>query len=405
MNSSDMPSVLQKRPASPVSTATAPMRSPDILPESASLLLDIVRFSAAVAVVIAHATHDEFHAYLQNRQYLGDIAVPVFFVLSGFVIRFVTRTRESRAIEYFIDRASRIYSVVVPALAVTLLAAAICFLLDRHRFVNDWAATFDHPFSRLSFNLLFVSQAWGHNTIPFIDSPFWSLGYECPYYIFYGLIFFLRGWTRVAACLLFAAILGPQVVFLLPIWWLGCWLYDVYQWARRTPLVTLVPGIASAWLLFALGLSAFGRTQLLKLPLALGDRITHLPNPLTMLGFDPHRATMFAVAVGICSSLILFVLLLALDRISLSRTATWARAVRRIADGTFAIYLMHYPLLVLALFLGLLSVDHPMTNILTVTIICVLLILFASPIDGLKRAMRSSLNRWFKNPQPMRSPV
>jgi len=64
---------------------------------------------------------------------------------------------------------------------------------------------------------------------------------------------------------------------------------------------------------------------------------------------------------------------------------------------------MHYHLLVLALFLGLLSVDHPFTNILTVTIICILLIFLASPIDGLKRIMRSSLKRWFGDPQPVRS--
>src|SRR5580698_1384155 len=108
-------------------------------------------------------------------QILGDIAVPVFFVLSGFVIRYVTRTREATAREYFIDRASRIYSVVLPAMVFTLVVSGVCFLVDRDSFMRDWGATFNHPTTRILFNLLFVSQAWGHNTIPFLNLPFWSL--------------------------------------------------------------------------------------------------------------------------------------------------------------------------------------------------------------------------------------
>jgi peptidoglycan/LPS O-acetylase OafA/YrhL len=112
---------------------------------------------------------------------------------------------------------------------------------------------------------------------------------------------------------------------------------------------------------------------------------------------------MFAVGVGICSSLILFALLLALDRVSLSRSAPWARTIRRIADGTFAIYLMHYPLLVLALFLGFLRLDHIFTNSLTVTVICILLVFLASPIDRLKQIMRSVLKKRLNAPLPVRS--
>jgi hypothetical protein len=49
------------------------------LPESTSILLDIIRFSAAILVLIAHLTHPEFHLGYANMQILGDIAVPVFF--------------------------------------------------------------------------------------------------------------------------------------------------------------------------------------------------------------------------------------------------------------------------------------------------------------------------------------
>ena len=72
----------------------AGVKAPRALSGSASFLLDILRLSAAICVVVAHAGHPEFSTGFQNRQVLGDGAVPVFFVLSGFVIRFVTTTRE-----------------------------------------------------------------------------------------------------------------------------------------------------------------------------------------------------------------------------------------------------------------------------------------------------------------------
>ncbi len=380
-----------------LTTTPAPASTPDLrqraLPESASILLDIVRFSAAILVVIAHATHPEFNAGLRDKQILGDIAVPVFFVLSGFVIRFVTQTRETTAREYFIDRASRIYSVVLPALAFTLLVGAICYGLDSTRFVRDgWASTFDHPFARLALNLTFLSQAWGHNTIPFIDSPFWSLGYECVYYALFGIAIFARGWKRIAALALVAAIIGPQVLFLLPIWWLGCYIYDAYQATRHTRLRTILLAVAALYLLAAATLAAFGHRLLLAAPLHLFWIIAHLTNPILWLHLQPNRSTMFAVAVGLYSAAALFLLLLAIDPIHVSRSNPWVRRFRRIAEGTFAIYLIHYPFLVLVTFLGLIRYQRTVTNILTICLICILLILASGPIDQLKRVMRRRLH-------------
>jgi peptidoglycan/LPS O-acetylase OafA/YrhL len=121
---------------------TEAKRSPQYLSEPASILLDVVRFSAAILVLIAHFTHPEFRLGYANLQILGDGAVPVFFVLSGFVIRYVTKTRESTAKEYFIDRASRIYSVILPAMFFTLAVSVVCFAVDRSQFLQDWSATF-----------------------------------------------------------------------------------------------------------------------------------------------------------------------------------------------------------------------------------------------------------------------
>src|SRR5438270_12814711 len=95
---------------------------PRRLPVASSLLLDIVRFGAAVIVATGHVTQGFFSTGWPDLTDNAVESVGVFFVLSGFVIRYVTRLKYARIGEYWIDRASRIYSVVIPAVVFTLLA-------------------------------------------------------------------------------------------------------------------------------------------------------------------------------------------------------------------------------------------------------------------------------------------
>jgi peptidoglycan/LPS O-acetylase OafA/YrhL len=365
---------------------------PGPLPESTSLLLDFIRLGAAVLVLIAHMSHPEFKLGYFNWQILGDIAVPVFFVLSGFVIRFVARTRESNARHYFIDRASRMYSVVLPAMAFNLLAGLACFLLDRGQFIRDgWIKTFDHPVVRLAANLVFFSQAWGHDTFPFLDSPFWSLGYECVYYVLFGLIFFLRGWRRYVPCAVIAVIIGPQVMFLFPVWWLGCLVYEFYVRFRKTRVSSVILASTAAWLVIAGALSLMGRSELLQAPLVAFQWVASLRHPIEMMGLMAKRATMFAVATGIFTSLALIPLLFATDHITISANGRAVKGFRTVANATFVIYLVHYPMLVLLLFLNLLKPQQLWSNILVGIAMCIVMIFAAIPMDWFKNKLRNWL--------------
>lgn len=98
------------------------------MPVSGSILLDIVRFAAAIAVAVGHFTSSTFSTHWPYLINLAFGAVAVFFVLSGFVIRLISITRLMTATEYAIDRVSRIYSVLLPA---ALLTIAVAFCLDR----------------------------------------------------------------------------------------------------------------------------------------------------------------------------------------------------------------------------------------------------------------------------------
>ena len=90
-----------------------------------SLYLDLLRFTAAVAVFLDHLTPTPSQPSIRATGGLarvgnyGELAVAIFFVLSGYVISYVTSTRETTVQSYAVSRISRLYSVVVPALVLT----------------------------------------------------------------------------------------------------------------------------------------------------------------------------------------------------------------------------------------------------------------------------------------------
>jgi peptidoglycan/LPS O-acetylase OafA/YrhL len=365
---------------------------PETLSESASLLLDVIRLSAALLVVVAHLSRPEFSVVLtRNLQFLGDLAVPVFFVLSGFVIRFVTVSREHTLRAYLIDRASRVYSVALPAMALTVAAAAIVFWLNPVYAAEVLAPLVNHPVLRVLANLTFLGQVWGFNSVQFGNSPFWSLSYECLFYVAYGLIFYLRGVRRVAAVLFWATVAGPPILLLFPLWLLGCALYDLYRHIRERPIANTLRKLTLLYAIIAITAAALGHDAWLLAPLRLDQAIAALPNPLLFIHQISMRATMLAIANGTIAAAAMFLLLLLSDWVPLTRNHPFARQLRRLADGTFAIYLMHYPLMMLARCIGLLRPNAPMLDTVTVTGIVVLLIAIASRLDAFKSILRRTL--------------
>ena len=84
-------------------------------------LLDLLRFTAALTVFLHHANwlHLDGGALSWFRRDVGHSAVVIFFVLSGYVIAATLRPGAT-ALDYAIKRASRIYSVAVPAVLLTM---------------------------------------------------------------------------------------------------------------------------------------------------------------------------------------------------------------------------------------------------------------------------------------------
>ena len=88
-----------------------------------SLYLDMVRFIAAIFVVIAHYVQYGIlsSSVSHYTPEVGREAVIAFFVLSGYVIAYTTEVKNQSLQEYVAARCARIYSVAFPILLAAFL--------------------------------------------------------------------------------------------------------------------------------------------------------------------------------------------------------------------------------------------------------------------------------------------
>ena len=88
-----------------------------------SSYLDLLRIVAAMMVLLSHYLPVLFGVGLELVP--GHDAVIIFFVMSGYVIAFVTADRDRPLSKYAIHRLARLWSVLIPALALSVLAAVL----------------------------------------------------------------------------------------------------------------------------------------------------------------------------------------------------------------------------------------------------------------------------------------
>jgi peptidoglycan/LPS O-acetylase OafA/YrhL len=321
------------------------------LSPSSSVLLDLVRFSAALVVLYSHLAHASLAVGLKNGVVAGNLAVSVFFVLSGFVIRMVTVTRIGTARDYFIDRASRIYSVVLPCLLLTFLLVTAAWAINPARStVLMGPYEFVKIPQQLFSNLTFTSQLWGYEISPPANGPFWSISFEVLYYAIYGLVFYSvkRRWFWVAVLLLIA---GPSMVLNAPFWLLGCLTYNVFarfKRDRRAPL------LASAMVASLLAILFAFRRPIGHFVEATGrpERTAWLTRlfPVKALLYKGEipwlsRASSSYIVTGLLTSAFMLWALFMLNRFMPDLPQRTVKAVRLVANSTFTLYLLHLPLL------------------------------------------------------------
>lgn len=210
------------------------------IPHGFSLYLDTVRFLAAVVVLLHHTWPLLFPRF--PVPWPGHSAVVVFFVLSGYVITHASRPGLDFRV-YAQHRMARI-------LPVTLAALALSYCISPVAGTNPLPFSGPMEFVGLNavLNALFLGQSWVDIAPPF-NPPFWSLNYEVWYYIIFGTWVYAP--SRLYAAIA-AAVAGPHILLLMPVWLLGVALYKwmpVIDHARAKNIFigSAIAGLAYIW--------------------------------------------------------------------------------------------------------------------------------------------------------------
>lgn len=157
----------------------------------------------------------------------GHLAVMAFFVLSGYVIAFVSAERETDFSLYISHRMSRIYSVMIVAWLLTAILDSVGPSISATTYSGVVAT--DSLWIRLVSHVLFLNESWFVSIQYFGNQPLWSLAYEVSYYVLFGVLFLYKGPYRLTIAALIALVVGPVVLLYGLIWLLGVLLYRFHN--------------------------------------------------------------------------------------------------------------------------------------------------------------------------------
>jgi peptidoglycan/LPS O-acetylase OafA/YrhL len=298
----------------PTTTATKPIAT------GLSVYLDLVRLVAAFVVLLTHVWPLMFPA--RPLPWPGHSAVVVFFVLSGFVISHAARP-ELGLRGYALHRIARIYPVL---LAAALLSLAIGWTVGVN--IMGYGSSRGSDLFDIGVNLLFLGQSWMDLPMPYVGTV-WSLDYEVWYYVLFALWMYRPNPLLLAVA---AAMAGPKILLLLPVWLLGVWLH------RR--MVALPPGRA-LWLFLAS--SAAG---LAFIWFSVGIRLREALRPW-MPGLIDYVQGSNQFLGDFVLGVIVALNFLAAGSLGLGLVVKWQGVIRYLSGFTFSLYVFHLPLAVL----------------------------------------------------------
>jgi len=351
-----------------------------------SLYLDLLRFALALEVLLAHFIYRGYTpaGFLWFVWSYAQTAVIGFFVLSGYVIAHVTTGRETTTSSYVIARVARLYSVVLPALALTWLLDSLGSALSPASYATGPATLGAHQPLRylLSASMLqdfgilgLPGGKYSADWYPGSNTPFWSMSFEATYYALFAFALFLRGRARIVSCGVLAVLAGPAIMALFPVWLLGVAAYHVQQRVRLPVALAAVGFVVSIGLILLVGWQRDVPRWAVGWPWI--GRLLHL---------DYAEGLLFAVNILMANRLSV-----ALDR-SLNR---FAPVVRWLGGLTFAMYLCHRPVMH---FLALPNTPGAITVMDMVRVLGGVLIVVAAMAwltDALRHWMRTRLKDRF----------
>jgi len=308
---------------------------PLILNSNSELFLHLLRATTAQIVVVGHAM--SLFGVLPSIQpphffCIQDLAVVIFFFLSGYVISYTCQLKSSKKDygydEFLFDRAVRLYVVLIPSL-VFIAACDLFFwkgLGTRFQYEDDF--TLKNFVASLFYFQHFPPGKILKLSVLGSGRSLWTLAIEWWFYVAFGWLTLshsnstLRRWGGH----LLAAVSVPMVIYRLVgdreqgfalLWSLGVGAMLVMQ-GRRLPQW-------NARLLYPAGCGIFV--------------LTFMSPVETMSGYH------FRVSVCLCLAVAILVLAHQSTKWQFYERLRMAPAIRFFADYSFTLYLVHYTVL------------------------------------------------------------
>lgn len=299
-----------------------------------SLYLDLVRLFAAIIVLLHHVWPTIFPN--NPLPWPGHEAVVVFFVLSGYVIAYSTKSDSFS--DYFVSRSARVLSVVVPALLLSLFVASdepVKYASATENFWHNWL-----------LNATFMAQSFGFNAAMPYNGPFWSICYEVWYYAIFAAWVFSPTRLRVLVTLAAIVVAGLKIVALLPVWLLGVALFRYMpKFSPRFALALFLGTGLAGFVFFYSGASHAMR----------GMMSTAFPEFMLSLGASNQFIGDYILGIIVTFH---FAAVASMDK-ALGWMQKGAKQIRFASSFTFSTYLYHMPLTVLLW--NVLGVSNPAT--------------------------------------------
>lgn len=219
----------------------------NVLSRNLSVFLDLLRVAAALLVLVGHMGAVYQLGLPDILAHSAKEGVAIFFMLSGFVIAFVTTCKEKDWRSFARARILRMGSVVPLAIVALLLCHAAGSVANPALYdvshagdstlggalvgvSPDW-------FSVLRY-LTFTNEIWFDRAVISTGAPFWSLGFEAAYYVAFAILVYMRGARRWIFATLWLMVCGPRIVVAFPLWLLGVAAWHLVQLRPRVrPLV------------------------------------------------------------------------------------------------------------------------------------------------------------------------
>ncbi|VWX61092.1 conserved membrane hypothetical protein [Burkholderiales bacterium 8X] len=306
--------------------------------------IQYLRGLAAIAVLLAHTLLQPLAEVNQQYVRFGTFGVLLFFVISGFIMIYITGKERFSPLSFLARRAERIVPLYwVATIAVALVAASTPSLLKNTVF----------SFPNLAYSLLFIPHFRSNGEIAPLLKLGWTLNYEVFFYLIFAATALLSIRLRlVAIALIFLAIISIGKLFT----------FDsaIGQFYTQPVILAFAAGmivgfiqidypssLTSHWMR-----ASSGAIAVLFLTLSFFYDQSAAPNPLTDALFTLGAASLVLTCVGFEA------------RMPVSKH------LRLIGDASYAIYLSHI-YIVVAIFKIAEKLEISFSNALFVCVIVV----------------------------------